>query len=101
MAERKAYRRRKRRQKQGNKWIIPAAAAAIVLVILAGVLAWWLLRVKTTPQDAAGQYFSLLNEGKYKEMYQLLSEDTKKSISQEDFTERNQNIYEGIEAKNI
>ena len=101
MADRKAYRRRKRRQKQGNKKIILAVAAAIVLLVLAGVLAWWLLRVKTTPQDAAGQYFSLLNEGKYKEMYQLLSEDTKKDISQEDFTERNQNIYEGIEAKDI
>ena len=80
LADRKAYRRRKRRQKQGNKKIILAVAAAIVLLVLAGVLAWWLLRVKTTPQDAAGQYFSLLNEGKYKEMYQLLSEDTKKDI---------------------
>ena len=34
-------------------------------------------------------------------MYAMLSERTRETVSEKEFTERNQNIYEGIEAKDI
>lgn len=43
-----------------------------------------------------------MNEkGKYKQMYELLDEQSKAYVDQETFIERNQNIYEGIEAADI
>lgn len=47
------------------------------------------------------EYFALLDKGDYAGMYELLSDGSKKEISEEDFIERNQNIYEGIEAADI
>ena len=46
-------------------------------------------------------YFSFVEKGQYDKMYAMLSEATKETVSEQEFIERNQNIYEGIEAKNI
>ncbi|MDN6195696.1 MAG: hypothetical protein L0I93_04325 [Atopostipes suicloacalis] len=47
------------------------------------------------------QYKSSFEEQNYKEMYSLLSKDSKNSISKEDFVDRYQLIYDAIEAANI
>lgn len=60
-----------------------------------------MLSRRPVPEDTVKEYFSLLNDGKYDEMYGLLSASSQDSISEEDFTARNQNIYEGIEASDI
>ena len=44
---------------------------------------------------------SYIEEGKYDQMYDMLSETAKNSISKDDFISRNENIYSAIEAKNI
>ena len=46
-------------------------------------------------------YFALVEKKQYDKMYDMLSESSKEKISKKKFTERNQNIYEGIEAKDI
>ena len=78
-------------------------SAAGVGVILAGggVFAWKLLINTTTPQETVKNYFALVEKKQYDKMYDMLSESSKEKISKKKFTERNQNIYEGIEAKDI
>ncbi|MDD4510175.1 MAG: NTF2-like N-terminal transpeptidase domain-containing protein [Oscillospiraceae bacterium] len=80
--------------------VLTIAAAAIVIAAVAGIVLF-LNKEKSNPEEVAKQYFKLLSAGKYEEMYQLLDADTKKNVSEETYTERNRNIYEGIEAANI
>lgn len=53
------------------------------------------------PEILLTQYFSLLKDRKYDEMYEFLSESSKAHITKEEFVTKNKNIYEGIEAKNF
>lgn len=106
MADRREYRRKKRAQGNGNagtkrKWVIGAAAGVIVLAGAAGVGGFMLLRTTAVPEDTVQQYFSLLNDGKYENMYDLVSEETAGEISKDKFVERLENIYQGIEAGDI
>ncbi|SHK23351.1 penicillin-binding protein [Anaerocolumna jejuensis DSM 15929] len=58
-------------------------------------------RVAQTPEELLTEYIRLLNRHEYKKMYSLLQDDSKNAITEADFILRNQNIYEGIEARNI
>ncbi len=103
MATRKQHlKRRKRRRTRGKKWLLPLI---ITLVILLGAgivfVIWHVMSNRVRPEDTVTRYFSLLNEGKYEEMYSLLSDSSQKDVSKEDFISRNQNIYEGIGAADI
>lgn len=73
---------------------------SILIVLVLGIV---ILNVKNRvkPEDILNTYISLLNEGKYEEMYEMISSDSKEKISKEDFIKRNKNIYEGIDACNI
>ncbi|MGC4018998.1 MAG: penicillin-binding transpeptidase domain-containing protein [Muricomes sp.] len=101
MAARKGYRRKKVNPAQGKAKGPVIIIAVIVLAVLGGILVWNMFRVKSTPQETTEKYFSLLNKGKYEAMYGLLSEDSKKKITKEDFVSRNENIYKGISSRNI
>ena len=72
------------------------AAAVLIVVIVAAVIL-----TRATPQKSVQAFVSLLQEGKYEEMYDYLSSDAKKRWSKEDFVARNQNIYAGVEAENF
>lgn len=91
---------KKRKNKTG---LLIGGITAGVAVILAGggILVWKLLINTATPQETVKNYFSFVEKGQYDKMYAMLSEATKETVSEQEFTERNQNIYEGIEAKNI
>ncbi len=52
-------------------------------------------------KTAIQTFFSRINEKKYEEMYDLITEKSKQNISKEDFVKRNKNIYNGIEATNV
>lgn len=55
----------------------------------------------TASMKVVDKYMSCLNEEKYDEMYDMISESSKKNISKEDFIARNEEIYGQIEAKSI
>ena len=86
-----------------NKKIVIGIIIAIIIVALAGVgVAVYILNQnKTNPEEIWKSYISKINEQKYEEMYQMLSESSKQQISQEDFITRNKNIYEGIEMSDM
>lgn len=55
----------------------------------------------TASMKVVDKYMSYLNEEKYEEMYDMISESSKKTISKEDFIARNEEIYGQIEARTI
>lgn len=87
--------------KQKKKWLI-VAAAVLVAVAAGGGIAFAVLGGSgRTAVETMDEYIAALNHGAYDEMYELLDEESQKETDQETFTERNKNIYEGIEASNI
>jgi len=54
-----------------------------------------------SPEEIGNQYLTLWKDGKYQEAYALLSQESKQSISEEEFIKRHQNIYQGIELSSI
>lgn len=55
----------------------------------------------TQPDELTTHFFSLAGEGKYEELYTLLSEQSQSVITAEDFITKYKNIYGGIDAENI
>lgn len=85
-----------------KKVIIGICIIVVLLGIVGGVIAFVMLnKPKTNPEDIWQTYISFINEQKYEEMYAMLTEDSKTQISQEDFTKRNKNIYNGIDMTNM
>ena len=85
-----------------NKKIVIGIIIFVVIAIAVTVGAIFVLRQpKVNPEDIWQEYISKINEQKYDEMYNMLTEDSKSRISQEDFIARNKNIYEGIEMANM
>ena len=81
-----------------KKLIIPII---ILIILVAAITIYFNTQNSAKPQDTLTTYISLLNDHKYEEMYNLLSENSKSQITQEKFVTRNKNIYEGIDACNI
>lgn len=76
-------------------WII--AVVVLVLVIAGSILLYTNNKTKSNPEDIWNQYIAYINEQKYDEMYDMLTEDSKTQISKDDFVSRNKNIYDGID----
>ena len=57
--------------------------------------------VKRNPEQVLVAYMNCISEKKYGEMYEMITDESKKMISKNDFVKRNSAIYEGIEAKNV
>ncbi len=85
-----------------NKKVVIGIIIAIVIVgaIIGGTI-FVLNRQKVNPEDIWQKYISCINEKKYDEMYNMITENSKSQISQEDFIARNKNIYEGIDMANL
>lgn len=96
-----AKKKKRRRRNQKKKIML------IMLVVIIGlsVIAVGILIGKNLfsekREDVLETYVDYIKDKKYEEMYALLDESAKESISEEEFVTRNKNIYEGIEAKNI
>ena len=85
-----------------NKKVVIGIIVTIIIAVALGIgIVFMMNRPQTNPEDIWQKYISLINEQKYEEMYEMLTEDSKAQISQEDFIERNQNIYEGISMSNM
>lgn len=84
-----------------NKKVLTGIIISII-VIIAGLFVFMNMQNnKEKPETVFTQYMSYLNDENYSEMYNYLTEESKQSISKEDFIKRNSNIYSGIEAANI
>ncbi|MDR2750369.1 MAG: hypothetical protein LBC41_06905 [Clostridiales bacterium] len=53
------------------------------------------------PDGLLPQYFALAGNRKYEEMYEMLTDQDKATISRDDFVAKNRSVYDGIEARNI
>lgn len=86
----------------GNRKIIIVTIVVIVAIALIAGGAFIIINKNAPkPEETLSEYISLLNEQKYEEMYNMISEDSKTQISQEEFVKRNKKIYSGIDASNI
>lgn len=75
-----------------------------VLIILATILLFCNVQgnqKQTKEMEIVSRYMSYINESKYAEMYAMLSDASKKSITETDFIEKHQMIYEQLEASNV
>lgn len=81
-----------------NKKVIIGIIAIVLIAVTIGSIIFIMYgKPQNKPEDVWENYISLINEQKYEEMYEMLTEDSKSQISQEDFIKRNKNIYEGID----
>jgi len=53
------------------------------------------------PDELLQQYFAHIEYGRFDYMYDMLTTTSQGAISREDFVQRNQSIYQGIDARNI
>ena len=73
-----------------------------VMAAAAGTLLYLNLREDTEqPEQLFTAYFRALSQQDYEAMYSQLSAESREAVDQERFVERNQKIYEGIEAENL
>lgn len=81
-----------------KKTIIWIIVAIIIIATILGTIATFVLsKNKNKPEEIWQKYIACINEQKYEEMYNMLTEDSKAKISQDDFISRNKNIYDGID----
>ena len=85
---------------KNKKTVIIAIVIILAIAVIAGVI-FIINKNAPKPEETLSAYISLLNDQKYEEMYNMISENSKTQISQEDFIKRNKNIYEGIDAYDI
>ena len=87
-----------------KKKIIIISVVAIILVIIAVVIGIYFYissQPKNNPEDVVSTYAQYIVDQNYEEMYNLILENSKAQTSQEDYINRNKNIYEGIEIANF
>ena len=86
-----------------NKKVVIGIVISIIVVVLiaGGIIIFVTNGSKAKPEDIWQKYISCINERNYEEMYEMLTEESKTQISQENFISRNKNIYEGIDMTNM
>jgi len=105
MMKKYRYDKRKSRKKRRNRisWIIGgvgiAAIAAGVVVFVSGILNKG--PKIPSPEELLVQYMSHIPKQEYEEMYAMIDSGASGNVSKEDFVQRNQAIYEGIEMQDM
>lgn len=74
--------------------------AIIVGIVIIGIVLFFLF-TGHSKESILKDYYAKIVEKDYEGMYALLCDEAKETYSQEVFINRNKNIYEGIEAKDI
>ena len=85
--------------KNRNKIIIILIIILLVAIVIGGYL--YFKNKQDNPEQVLNDYVAKINEEKYDEMYEMISEESKQKITQEDFVNRNENIYQGIDMTNM
>ena len=90
----------KKISKQSNK--ATKIILFIIIFVFIGVCCYFAFNYfSSNPAQYLEEYVSKINEEKYEEMYQMLDDESKAKISEEDFIKRNKNIYSGIDMSNM
>ena len=82
-----------------KKIIIVIVLVCLAILAVGGFLIY--SSKATKPENILNEYISKINEAKYNEMYEMISDRSKGQITEEDFVKRNKNIYEGIDMSNL
>lgn len=77
-----------------------AIGGLVAIVVIVAVVLFFLLSGNNN-ESTLKNFYAQISEKKYEDMYNSLSSKSQKSYDQQTFVERNQNIYEGIEASNF
>lgn len=77
-----------------------AIGGLVAIVVIVAVVLFFLLSGNNN-ESTLKNFYAQISEKKYEDMYNNLSSESQKSYDQQTFVERNQNIYEGIEASNF
>ncbi len=77
-----------------------AIGGLVAIVVIVAVVLFFLLSGNNN-ESTLKNFYAQISEKKYEDMYNSLSSESQKSYNQQTFVERNQNIYEGIEASNF
>lgn len=85
---------KKNRKKIGLALGLFAALAAV------GAGGWYLF-LRQSPKQLIREYMSCIGQGDYEAMYEMLDSESQERVDEESFIERNQRIYEGIEASDL
>ena len=97
VSQREEKKKGKRENKKTNKKEKRMNLFPLFVLIIGFTIGVYFYINITEPSKVVRKYFSLLNEKKYDEMYDLVSTP----YSREEFVNRIKNIYEGINASNI
>ena len=54
-----------------------------------------------TPEEMITSYYEFIQNGEFEKMYEMLDSESKQQISLDQFVNRNQKIYDGIEANSF
>ena len=83
---------------KSKKMMVLAIAAAVLLVLC---LAFYAYQRYQAPERVITRYLEAVNQRDYERMYALISPESQETYTKDAFIERNKNIYEGVEAKNL
>lgn len=72
----------------------------IIAIALAGLLLFFLLEGEDN-ETILKDFYAKIEKQDYESMYEMIDQDSKDQLTKEEFVERNKNIYEGIEAKDM
>lgn len=88
---------------KNKKLLIIITILIIIAIIIAIGTFMYNKKIQNTnnPNRVLKEYMSYIKDEKYEEMYDMLDEKSKSSITKEEFIKRNKNIYEGIQVNNI
>ena len=77
-----------------------AIGGLVAIVVIVAVVLFFLLSGNNN-ESTLKNFYTQISEKKYEDMYNSLSSESQKSYDQQTFVERNQNIYEGVEASDF
>ena len=95
----------KRKNGRGKRLFLWAAATFALVLLAGGAVLGFLFFNKERgwkkPPELLTEYMAYVLDGEYEKMYGILDAETSGNVSLEDFIERNEAIYKGIEIRSL
>lgn len=88
---------RRRRKRKKPVWIIPIVVLFVVVLVVVAFFMFKKGNKGPDPSEVFNQYMSYTSKAEYGEMYEMLTQESRSTISKEEFVTRYENIYGGME----